>query len=244
MPVKKLTDGTAYDKATYWDGEVLKGKWHVTFKIDGVRAIRNSSGAVVSRNSKPLYNLDRLQFDDAEIFRADWNTSISLVRTESPTDVCQDDVYELSSGRIDSRLDIGYITNPTTGWLERMLRQALGLGYEGLVLRGTSARGLTVWKKVVPKIYADIRVTGWYLGKTGSNIGKLGGFTTNWGNIGGGYSKEFRAQEHYVFDEIVDNRAIMQVGYREMTKKNKLRFAAFDRWRWDKDEESIQWDIK
>lgn len=242
MPTRKLTDGTEYVKAVYWQGEALKGKWHVTFKIDGVRALRLDDGTVVSRASKPLYNLDALEFQDAEIFLGDWETSVSAVRTQNPVHIPQSAVYDLRPGKLDSRLDLGMVTDPTEAWIKRMLKQALGLGYEGLVFRKTelNTKKLGVkytWKKAVPKLYADVRITGWYLGKTGKNVGKLGGFTTNHGNIGGGFTDAFRDSDYAVFDSWIGR--IIEVGYRETTKNNKLRFASFERERFDKDEESI-----
>lgn len=237
MPVKKLKDNTPYIKAVYWTGQVLKGMWHVSFKIDGVRALRLQDGAVVSRASKPLYNLDTLDFQDAEIFLGDWERSVSAVRTQDPVHIPQSAVYDLRPGKLDPRLDIGMVIDPTEAWITRMLEQALVLGYEGLVLREQNPKSIARWFKVVPKMYADVRITGWYKGKTGKNIGRLGGFTTNHGNIGGGFSDEFRSSSYDVFDSWVGK--IIEVGYRETTKNGKLRFASFERERFDKDEESI-----
>ena len=115
MPIKKLTDGTQYEKATHHNDKQLKGVWEVTYKIDGVRSLRLSgSGNVVSRNSKPLYNLDHLEFTDAEIFRDNWETSVSLVRTQSYKLITQADVYQLKRGELDERLVPGiWLDNPS-----------------------------------------------------------------------------------------------------------------------------------
>lgn len=232
MPIKKLSDGTEYVKAVYWEGEVMKGTWAVTRKIDGVRVLRNSAGQYVSRNNKPLYNLDHLEISDAEIFNTDWNTSVSMVRTQNGPPVSAEHVYELANMSMDQRLALCIVTDPTTAQIKRMLQVQLDLGYEGLVMRQGKR-----WKKVVPKLYADVRITGWYLGKTGRNIGKLGGFETAHGNIGGGFMQAFRDSDHSVFDSWVGK--IIEVGYRETTKNGKLRFASFVRERFDKDEESV-----
>ena len=236
MPQKKLDDGTTYVKATYWKGEALKGNWVITRKIDGVRAMRNKDGNVVSRNGKPLYNLDHLQFEDAEIFRKDWETTVSLVRSLQWPDepIMQHEVYELDQPEFgyDERLHLCVVTNPTEAQIDRLLKEQLELGHEGLVMRQGDK-----WKKVVPELFADVRITGWYEGKTGKNIGKFGGFTTNYGNVGTGFTEEFRSMEHSHFDNLVGT--IMQVGYREKTPAGKLRFPRFERMRYDKNEESI-----
>ena len=245
MPVKNLDEGTSYIKATYWKGEALKGTWHVTFKIDGIRALKNKDGQIVSRNNKPLYNLDHLDIHDAEIFRTDWNTSMSLCRTQShDTHVTQGDVYDLRPGLLDPRLTIGTVTDPTEASINRLLRQALALGYEGLVLRSMQTPQVTSgkfkppqWRKVVPELFADVRITGWEQGKTGKNIGRFGAFVTAHGKVGTGFSDEFRDMPHDELDDMVGK--IIQVGYRELTANGKLRFPRFDRYRFDKDEESI-----
>jgi len=161
MPIKKLKDGTQYEKATHHTGKTLKGRWEVTYKIDGVRAMRNADGDVVSRNGKPLYNLDHLDFTDAEIFRENWETSVSLVRTQSFKEITQADVYELGYNDYDARLELGiWITDPTHENCLDIMEDALRLGYEGIVLRGEDTRGNAKWIKVVPKLNANSRSTG------------------------------------------------------------------------------------
>ena len=236
MPTKQLTDGTVYEKAVHHGDGVLKGVWDVTRKIDGIRAMRNQDGDVVSRNGKPLYNLDNLQFTDAEIYRTDWSTSMSLVRTESFMLITEADVYELSKFSYDDRLNTDRVLIDST-YDERMklMQEFVDQGYEGIVLRDTNSNK---WVKVVPVKTADIRITGFELSK--KRAGWIKNFTTNHGNIS---STGFKEDQ---LIEIAENGPasyigkLAEVSYREVfPETGKLRFAAFDRWRFDKDEESL-----
>ena len=235
--IKELTDGTPFIKALYWEGGNLKGTWQFTIKIDGVRAIRNKNGEVVSRDSKPLFHLDSFEFNDAEIYYKNWESSVSLVRTQGETEVkiTQDMVYNLDP--IDSRLVLGVFTDPTEDRILDLMNQCIRNGYEGLVMRQGDR-----WLKAVPTKYADIRVTGIKEGK-GKYKGMAGSLTTNYGSVGsfelqaGFTDPEFRK---YILDhkDIIVG-SIIQVGYREKTKDGKLRFPRLCRLRFDKDYESL-----
>jgi len=238
MTTKNLTDGTVYVKATHHNDKQLKGWWEVTYKIDGVRALRDSNGNVLSRNSKPLYNLNTLEFTDAEIYRENWETSVSLVRTQSYKEINQEDVYQLANGTLDERLipDI-HMYSPTAEARIYEMEQAVALGYEGIVLRGKSPRGIYQWIKVVPKITIDIRITGYEM--SDKRIGYIKNFQTEWGKIP---ATGFPIEE---LDVIAANGAASYVGkiaemeFREWTPAKKMRFPAWLRWRFDKDEESL-----
>ena len=164
MSIQKfLDDGTPFVKATYYEPGKTKvsGLWDVYIKADGVRVIRNKDGSVTSRNSKPLFNCNHLNFLDAEIFSVNWNTSVSLVRTESPTVVTQDMIYELTDGFVDPRLYLGKVRDPSSEKLLTLMQGQLDKGHEGLVIRKWNARkGIYDWLKVVPKLQADVRITG------------------------------------------------------------------------------------
>ena len=235
MPTKQLTDGTVYEKAVHHGDGVLKGVWDVTRKIDGVRAMRNQDGAVVSRNGKPLYNLDHLEFQDAEIFRKDWSTSVSLVRSQSPQHITEADVYELSKLNYDDRLNTDrFLMNSTYDERMELMQEFVAQGYEGIVLRDT---GSDRWVKVVPVLNADIRITGYTMGK-GKNEGLIGSWMTNHGSVGSGFTDADRVLwTKQGLDTFVGS--IIEVSYRETTEAGKLRFPAFDRFRFDKDEESL-----
>ena len=250
MPVKEFSDGTRWNKATYWEeGTELKGKWLILRKIDGVRMIRNKFRQVMSRDEKPLFNGSHLEFDDAEFFIKDWNTSVSVARTARHEDynilnITQDNVYELSDGKWDKRLFICELTDPTNEQLLELMQKQLDMGDEGLVIR----QG-TKWLKVVPTIYADVRVTGVKEG-TGKYKGSLGSIQTNHGSVGRIVEQE-NSQGQKISDKLFrqalwDNQEkligmIIQVGYREITDKNKMRFPKFVRLRKDKDVEDLPW---
>ena len=250
MPIKEFKDGTKWNKATYWEeGMNLKGKWLVLRKIDGVRMIRNKFGQVMSRDEKPLYNASHLEFSDAEFFIKDWNTSVSVARTArheeyNVLNITQENVYELSDGKFDPRLFICELTDPTDEQLLELMQKQLDVGDEGLVIR----QGIK-WLKVVPTIFADVRVTGVKQG-TGRLGNVLGSIQTNHGSVGSiVQQKNSKGQllSDYLFRECLwDNRdklvgMIIQVGYREITDKGKMRFPKFIRLRKDKDVEDLPW---
>ncbi len=243
MTTKKLDCGKSYIKAHNHNDTDLKGEWVVYIKIDGVRAMRKLDGRVVSRNDKPLFNLNGLSFQDAEIYRKDWNTSVSLVRTETYMKVNQEDVYELTDGNVDPRLYLGTKTNPTNAWLTAMMEKYVAMGHEGIVIRKGAK-----WIKVVPLLMADVRITGMKEGK-GRLEGICGSITTAHGSVGSIETQKDK-QTHADIPDVVfrkylwENKdkligKIIQVGYRETTAAGKLRFPKFVRFRFDKDEESL-----
>lgn len=235
--IKELTDGTAWKKATYYEDGDLKGEWLITIKIDGVRAIRNKNGEVVSRNSKPLYHLDNFQFNDAEIYYKDWDHSVSLVRTQGETEVkiTQDMIYNLDP--IDERLVLGTYSDPTEEQILSLMNQVINQGYEGLVMRQDNK-----WLKVVPVKYADIRITDITEGK-GKCKGTCGSIITNYGKVGS-FEKQPNKSDFEFRQKLLRNKdfyigKIIQVGFREKTKDGKLRFPKFIRLRLDKDYEDL-----
>lgn len=242
--LKFLKDGTPFIKAVYFEpGETkVKGLWDVYTKADGVRVIRNKDGSITSRNSKPLYNVQHLNFLDAEIFSVNWNTSVSLVRTETPTNVTQDMIYELTDGFVDQRLYMGKVHDPSDEKLLTLMQGQLDKGHEGLVIRQfNEKKGIHVWLKVVPKLQADVRITGFKGGK-GRLAGTLGSIQTNHGSVGSGFDDGSQPEKGR--DWIWANRSnllgkIIQVEYREKTEAGKLRFPAFGKFRFDKDEEDF-----
>jgi ATP-dependent DNA ligase len=235
---KALDDGTSYIKASYHEPEdKLTGIWHVYRKLDGVRVLRNKSDMVVSRNSKELFNVGHLEFKDAELFHIDWSTSVSITRSEFHVPADQSMVYELRDGYVDERLYLGKVLNPDWAKLEYLMNLELAKGNEGLVLRKFNQRkGIYDWLKVVPKKQADVRITGFKEG-TGRLKGTLGSIQTNHGSVGSGFDDKGRYAIWHNRGALMG--AIIQVEYREVTEKGKLRFPAFVRFREDKNEESI-----
>ena len=244
MPIKQVDEETSYNAPVYYNEKPLTGAWSVYYKIDGVRALRNKDGKVVSRKNKPLYNLDHLYFTDAEIFRKDWNTTVSLVRTESTLQIEYNDVYQLDPP--DPRLYFTVtnntgetvplvVTAPEPLAISGLLAAALSRGYEGIVLRNSKTKK---WIKVVPEMTADIRVTGFTMST--KRTGWIKNFETNYGNISATSfpESELVKIQHNTPESYIGE--IMEVKFRERYKETgKLRFAKFNRWRFEKDTESI-----
>lgn len=233
--VEKLKDGTPYKAATYWEeGTELSGVWQVTLKIDGIRYKRNKQGVPCTRQGTPaLPQVAAMMcesIDDAELFRTDWSTSMSL--KAATLDCSPQDFYSLDP--IDPRLVVLAETTLTADYIVQLRDWAMSLGHEGIVLRQGST-----WVKVVPLRYADIRITGFYEGN-GRLAGTFGCFTTKYGRVGGGFSDTMR---HKIWSILQTNPTqligkIIQVRFREKTTNDKLRMPVFDRFRFDKDEEN------
>lgn len=221
-------------KPKFWTGGDLKGTWHITLKIDGVRMLRDDKGNPVSRSGKPLYNLDHISKDitDAEIYGGDWESSISLVRTSvNGSPVPNDRVFSLDP--IESRLDLGHYEDPTEEFLHLLLAAYRERGYEGLVIRKGNK-----WLKVKPEETADVRIIGIQEGTKGKkNEGKLGAFITEHGKIGTGFTDELRVA---LFDEELIG-SIVEVKYMELTPGGKMRHARYIRIREDRSDESLPW---
>jgi len=230
--LRTLDDGTTYVKALYLEPEkLLKGVWDVYIKLDGVRVLRDHDGNVVSRNSKPLYNVNHLSFKDAEYFDTNWNISVSAVRTESFVQTYQHNIYELTDGSVDDRLFL--YSYPVRNFieLEETLKFQLSKGHEGLVIRQGGK-----WLKVVPKKQVDVKITGFKEG-AGRLKGTLGSISTAHGSVGSGFDdlmrNEIWANKEYLVGKVI------QIEYREVTEAGKLRFPAFVRFRFDKEEEDL-----
>lgn len=242
MTVKELKDGTPFIKANYWEGGDLKGTWLATYKIDGLRVIRGKDNKVYSRDSKEaIHDLAKFKFNDAEFFYKDWNTSVSILHTQEETiPITQDMFYELSQGNEDPRLVIGRLVDPTEETINALLKKALLLKHEGIVLRFLGSK--TKWLKVVPTRYADIRITAINEGK-GKYAGVAGSLVTAWGNVGSFELQpnmtdiEFRKELFLNQDKYLGK--IAQVAYREITKNYVLKFPRLSRIRDDKDYEDL-----
>ena len=240
MTIKVLGCGKAYVKAVNHTGIDLKGMWQVYKKIDGIRAIRKATGEVVSRNDKPLFNLDSLVFDDAEIFLGNWNKSQSATQTRAPARITQEDVYELTDGKVDARLYLGEKQDPKGSWHKAMMEKYVALGFEGIVIR----KG-TIWIKVVPMATIDLNIIGMKKG-AGKNAGICGSIQTIFGSAGSFETQVINGKELTDIElrtwlwenreKLIRDRQVMQFGFRELTKGFNLRFARLMHIRSDKDE--------
>lgn len=233
----------SYPHPKPWTGKDLKGTWQVTLKIDGVRMLRDANGYPVSRNGKPLYNLENIpaEITDAEIFYGDWETSISHCRS-SVTDVgkvTMEHVYSLFP-TVDPRLDLGNITDPTADEINTILKEVLKDGHEGLVLR--ELEGKERLFKVKPHETYDVRVTGMVEG-TGKHAGRMGALITPMGNVGTGFTDKDRewwweqgSKCLEAYDLGIEGAApiTIEVECWELTKDGKFRHPRFIRVREDK----------
>lgn len=212
-------------KPKLWKGNDLKGCWLITYKIDGVRMLRDEDGKPVSRSGKPLYNLDHVSkgVTDAEIFYTDWESSVSLVRTKDAEPVKRDHVYPLNMH--DPRLIVGVFDSPIKEHISAELVKATDRGYEGLVL----IQG-DVQLKVKPKETYDVEVLGMVEG-TGKYVGMLGALETSMGKVGTGFTDEDR-RNFYTAGVIVGST--VEVDCMSLTKSGKFRHPRFIRVRWDK----------
>jgi hypothetical protein len=228
-----LPDGTPYFGATYYEeGMDLSGLWQVTVKKDGIRVIRDSHGTPCSRAGNPVLKEVAesmpVHISDAELFRTDWSTSMSL--KADTLSAITSDWYSLDP--VDNRLVWIPETQLTHEYLMQLLAYTLEQKQEGLVIRQGD-----MWLKVVPYHYADLVVTGWIEGK-GRHAGTFGAFTTHYGSVGGGFSDELRNHIWQLRYELVGK--VIQVAYREKyPKTGKLRFPVFQCFRFDKTSDSV-----
>lgn len=209
-----------------WKGNDLKGEWVSTYKLDGVRMLRDEDGKPVSRSGKPLYNLDHISSDitDAEIYSKNWETSVSLVRTKNGSPIPVDCVYSLDP--IDPRLNPLTWTDPSANLISKMLDTAVYEALEGIVLRQGDK-----WLKVKPTETHDVKIIGMMEG-TGKYVGMMGCLVTPMGRIGTGFTDEERKDFWERKTELVWNT--VEVECMSLTKDGKFRHPRFKRIRWDK----------
>ena len=175
-------------KAKPWSGKDLKGTWHITIKIDGVRTLWNAETREwLSRADKPLYNLP--PFDgraDCETYCGSFKDTITRIRAKTKDrPIRPDQLYSLDP--LDARLDLGNFNSPTAELISNLLREKVYLGFEGLVLRQGD-----VWLKVKPVETYDVPVTGIFEGE-GKHKGRMGYLTTPMGDVGTGFTDEERS---------------------------------------------------
>ena len=208
-------------KPKAWNGKDLFGEWVVTRKLDGVRALMDEDGSVVSRAGKPLYNLSHLKFRDAEIFLGSWEKTVSAVRTLQRDNIPEECVYSLSP--LDDRLYLETTTDPTKEYIELLLSERLSLGEEGLVLR----KGDT-WVKVKGIETFDVEILHVIPGK-GKHEGRMGALLTEKGKVGTGFTDEDRKK----FSRGCEG-TIIEVECMGLTPQGKFRHPRFVRERFDK----------
>lgn len=246
-------------RAKPWNGKDLKGDWQVTYKIDGVRALWNfDEERWESRAGKPLYNLappplikGGYAYYDCEVYCGTpgmtsaqrFKRTIQMVRSKSGKygPILPQELYSLEP--LDERLQYRTgrpfgivapgqgepISNPSAETIRGILKMALVRGVEGIVLRQGDK-----WLKVKPLDTYDVKVTGWIAGR-GKHMGKLGALTTNYGNVGTGFSD---SQRHIYWGDSSLIGSIIEVSCMSITADGKFRHPRFIRLRPDKNEES------
>lgn len=187
----------------------------------------------VSRNAKPLHNLDHLEFDDAEIFKDNWETSVSMVRTHCAAPVPSDCVYSLADGKTDSRLFLFTVQDPTEAFIKEHLEYALAKGDEGLILREVDVDD-PKWLKVKNKETHDVVVTGFQPG-TGKHVGRMGALLTTRGKVGTGFTDKDREYWQERWNEGTVVGVTIEVECMELTPAGLFRHPRFVRERIDKD---------
>lgn len=241
MPIAKVNEYISYNKPRLYKGEQLKGTWEICLKIDGIRAFINLvTEEVISRANKPLYGfthrlINELQERygtenevlDCEVFRKDWETTQTLVRTiNNPDKVIIEDLYILDGDNVDRRLHIGWVDDPELEFINEHLIRARLMNQEGLVLKKYDR-----WLKVKPFETYDVKVTGITKGK-GKYDGNLGAIITDMGKVGTGLTDKERWFLHSFGDKLIG--MTIEVKCMELTKDGKFRHPVFIRLRFDK----------
>lgn len=213
-----------------WNGEKLDGEWIVTYKLDGIKVIVKD-GEALSRNGKPLYNLPVMDMaaGEYEVFKKDWETSVSMVRTHDGEPVAWRHLYKLEP-TVDKRLVAATLTDPLPHDIRKWLKQAKHRGHEGLVLRGLGGYVRGTWQsarlKVKPVKTYDVKVTGIVPG-TGKYKGMMGALMTDKGKVGSGFTDEQRRLNWQVGE-------VIEVESQGLTQGGRWRFPRFVRTRFDK----------
>lgn len=220
------------NKPSTWNGKALSGKWDVTLKVDGVRAIWHDEFGWQSRAGKPLHNIPCWNGgpSDCEVFVHSFRDTIIATRTRVPKSdtppIRPEHIYGLD--QLDARLDFGTLRDPSAIGIRLQLHRARSKGFEGLVLRQDNR-----WIKVKPEETHDVRITGFVEGH-GQHSGMLGIVTTALGNIGSGFSEVERialwadAQAGMLIGQTIE------VSCMELTSTGKFRHPTFIRMRPDK----------
>lgn len=205
----------------------------VTYKIDGIN-VTFKDGVALSRANKQLYNFEEVLSDQLhgatfEVFRDNWETTVSLVKTrKSDNKVQQEDLYQLSP-TIDPRLVVGKeeVFTPVTA--AKYLDKALEEGYEGIVIHFNGVRGAECLK-IKPAQTFDLKVLSIKEGN-GKNSKKLGSAETSMGWVGTGYTDDERVE---FFESAEFIGSTIECECMGVTPGGKMRHPRFLRRRFDK----------
>ncbi len=217
---------------TEWNGSDLKGNYHISYKIDGIRAhYRTRSHRLVSKNGNALFNVTRghKRFKVAEIYCNTWNETMSIARASvsKRRKVKPEEIYSLLP-KVDPRLVVSEnYPNPKAKEIKVMMKIALKKGYEGLVLKNLRTKH---YVKVKPIQTIDVRITGIVTSTAKSHEGALKEFETERGNVGTGFTRIQRYQ--FTNKKLIG--MYIEVKCMTFTKNGKFRHPRFIRLRPDK----------
>lgn len=198
-----------------YKGEALND-YTLSIKLDGIQSTHTPQGWI-SKTGKRLYNLPTdVPYGVYEYFRADWNSSMSDVRTQDLGYVLdKQNLYSLEP--LDARLLIGS-TDITAAF-----NTVVSSGGEGIIIR----TGKVLYKMKKLDTF-DVEVTGWIEG-TGKYTDKMGALITTHGKVGTGFTD---ADRQAINRDIIGS--IIEVECMELTAQGKFRMPRFVRIRYDK----------
>lgn len=195
-------------------------KESIAIKLDGIQAMLNEAGDVVSRSGKPLYNIDPSLLEAGkkyEIFHTSFKITDSILSTHiHKIKIQEEHVYEIWPSTderliLDSSFDVYFL-----------YEYARKNGYEGLVIDKKY--------KLKPKENYDVPITAVIPGK-GKYLGCMGALMTPMGKVGTGF-KDHERREDWSIGEYIEVECM------ELTPDGKFRHPRFIRRRWDKNETS------
>lgn len=207
-------------KLKLYDNQPIKDS--ISIKIDGIQAMLNDKGEVISRSNKKLYNISPYLLSKNkkyEIFHTNFNITSSILRSHSSDiKIGLEHIYEIWPGT-DSRLILDHNED-----IQSLFNYVLSLGYEGLVIDK---------KYKLKKIETiDVPILDVVPGQ-GQHLGRMGALVTPKGRVGTGFS--FKQREEPWKDRI---GMFIEVECMEFTADGKFRHARYKRLRWDKDQYS------
>jgi cytidylate kinase len=151
---------------------------------------------------------------------------------EPDTPFNQSMFYELTPERVDSRLFIGRVVDPTADTIRALLKKANELGYEGIVLREVARNN---WIKVVPEKFADIRIDDINKGN-GKYENVAGSIKTKMGNVASFLLQpdmsdmEFRKERAVQRDHLNPSKAVDEIIKKDKRRGNYYNYHSGEKW--------------
>ncbi len=199
-----------------WKGQ--RPKHTVAVKLDGVQAMLNEHGKVVSRSGKPLFNIDPAHLADGkryEVYLGSFKETNSVVRTyDHVRKVRADELFEIHPGT-DPRIVLPLDTD-----IKAAFAAIVAAGGEGLVIDRTY--------KIKSAETHDVEILAVVPGK-GKHAGRMGALVTPMGKVGTGFSDRERAEP---WQERIGD--MIEVECMELTEDGMFRMPRYGRYRWDK----------